>query len=1091
VPTAAPRIVAALLLFACEADPGSIRPTRLPPAGPCDTPPCDEGIDGPCLEIDPVLVDFGEVRFGEAEPLQTLTIHNRCAAPVEVRRIAFDRVPVPFVQETELTDLLWTGLETKRIDFRYVPTQYSEDGARLTIEAERPEPDALVAFRGRSVCDGKGGDDDLDGVPDGCDVCQGADDRVDRDGDGVPDGCDACAGADDALDADGDTVPDACDRCEGADDTADVDGDTVPDACDACALGSDFDDADMDLVADACDVCPGGDDRTDVDGDTIPDACDTCASGDDRLDADLDTVPDACEACPGNDDRIDADGDRVPDGCDVCPGDDDRLDEDGDSIPNGCDTCDGDDTLDRDADSVPDACDACPGFDDALDEDGNGTPDGCDPCFGVTSTIDSDGDGVPDECDQCPGASDALDADGDDVPDACDACPAGDDRLDIDGDGVADACDRCPSADDTLDADLDAVPDACDACPNGDDRLDGDGDGVADACDACGLGPDDVDSDGDLVPDACDACDGFDDSEDADQDGIPDACGPCVGVSIRDSMPAAQGELIDIIVMAPQLHPTYGWPVWEPGLRDFVDTLAASDALWRLAFLGDPPSQFFEDYRFMGPIVEWSQIGVETTLWNQVEDAFLDGDGHNGLLNEAYLITRYDGDGAPGAGFLRTPARLAFLTVVEQPGSIGPWRDVDDTWRRIVDLKGGNADQVSFTILGAEVTHFYEECKPFLDGPAPAWWTHFEAVTGTEVVPICDPTVAQVPLATWGSDLANAVLDPSGLAPSGVYPLTEIPVVASLEVFVDGVPDRDWVYDEQLGAIVFDGDARPADGALIEAVYSTDCDASPGACSDGIDNDADGLVDHPAEPGCRSPWDATEADPGTAPACANAVDDDADGFTDHPGDDTCDSAAHVSESCVPFRSDAFGYRVCREIPAILPCPDLSGTSGALSFGTEEHVEVSLGFEVDVYGHRYAEVNVGQNGLHRFGDPVPPGAPTCLPANPTDATLAVWWDDLDVARGNVWTSRQGATPDRRLAVQWRVPVAGGSDPIDVRAVIHEGGDIDVCYVDTLTGDPTVDNGASATAGLQGNRAVVLPVGCGDGLVSGEVLHYAHP
>lgn len=53
-------------------------------------------------------------------------------------------------------------------------------------------------------------------------------------------------------------------------------------------------------------------------------------------------------------------------------------------------------------------------------------------------------------------------------------------------------------------------------------------------------------------------------------------------------------------------------------------------------------------------------------------------------------------------------------------------------------------------------------------------------------------------------------------------------------------------------------------------------------CGDGLDNDGDGLADHPADPGCTSPFDATERFD-----CSDDIDDDGDGLVDHPADAGC------------------------------------------------------------------------------------------------------------------------------------------------------------------------------------------------------------
>lgn len=55
-----------------------------------------------------------------------------------------------------------------------------------------------------------------------------------------------------------------------------------------------------------------------------------------------------------------------------------------------------------------------------------------------------------------------------------------------------------------------------------------------------------------------------------------------------------------------------------------------------------------------------------------------------------------------------------------------------------------------------------------------------------------------------------------------------------------------------------------------------------GPCSDGIDNDADGLVDFPADPGCFNANSNSEN-----PACSDGLDNDSDGQSDFPADTSC------------------------------------------------------------------------------------------------------------------------------------------------------------------------------------------------------------
>jgi CSLREA domain-containing protein len=71
-------------------------------------------------------------------------------------------------------------------------------------------------------------------------------------------------------------------------------------------------------------------------------------------------------------------------------------------------------------------------------------------------------------------------------------------------------------------------------------------------------------------------------------------------------------------------------------------------------------------------------------------------------------------------------------------------------------------------------------------------------------------------------------------------------------------------------------------------------------CSDLVDNDGDGLIDYPADPGCESAADDSESpDPPPPPQCSDLQDNDGDGLIDYPADPGCESATDDSESPDP------------------------------------------------------------------------------------------------------------------------------------------------------------------------------------------------
>jgi hypothetical protein len=99
-----------------------------------------------------------------------------------------------------------------------------------------------------------------------------------------------------------------------------------------------------------------------------------------------------------------------------------------------------------------------------------------------------------------------------------------------------------------------------------------------------------------------------------------------------------------------------------------------------------------------------------------------------------------------------------------------------------------------------------------------------------------------------------------------------------------------------------DGDGLidfPDDLGCVGATDDTENSPTSPKCDDGRDNDGDGKADYPSDPGCFAPaGDAEEddcPDGQFCPQCGNGQDDDMNGAVDYPEDQGCESAADTSE----------------------------------------------------------------------------------------------------------------------------------------------------------------------------------------------------
>ncbi len=163
----------------------------------------------------------------------------------------------------------------------------------------------------------------------------------------------------------------------------------------------------------------------------------------------------------------------------------------------------------------------------------------------------------------------------------------------------------------------------------------------------------------------------------------------------------------------------------------------------------------------------------------------------------------------------------------------------------------------------------------------------------------------------------------------------------------------------------------------------------------------------------------------------------------------------------------------------VPFNDISGTGTGLGLTDDGTAAISMPFDFTFFGIDYdgpIDMVVGNNGGIVFNT-VAGGIPFTngpLPAGTAPAILP-FWDDLDDEVGDVYWEVVGTAPNQQLIVQWHTrphwPGDTGSDTGTFQVVFNEGSnEINFLYDDVDFGDPNIDNGASATIGIQSGVGV---------------------
>jgi hypothetical protein len=199
-------------------------------------------------------------------------------------------------------------------------------------------------------------------------------------------------------------------------------------------------------------------------------------------------------------------------------------------------------------------------------------------------------------------------------------------------------------------------------------------------------------------------------------------------------------------------------------------------------------------------VCHWNEQGIEAS-YRALSDPLLNN------ADDATTPLPNDGNG----GFLRPDAKLAIIYLSDEEDS-SP-RPVDFYKTYFFALKGGDASKLSISAIVGP--NDLSTC-PTASSAGTRYMALAQA-TGGVVESICTPN--------WADSLRN--LSTSAFGPNRTFKLSEKPEPAdgsSIVVRVDGVQVGGWHYDAGTRSVVFDQDAAPPPGSVVEVTYSLGCD---------------------------------------------------------------------------------------------------------------------------------------------------------------------------------------------------------------------------------------------------------------------------
>lgn len=167
-------------------------------------------------------------------------------------------------------------------------------------------------------------------------------------------------------------------------------------------------------------------------------------------------------------------------------------------------------------------------------------------------------------------------------------------------------------------------------------------------------------------------------------------------------------------------------------------------------------------------------------------------------------------------------------------------------------------------------------------------------------------------------------------------------------------------------------------------------------------------------------------------------------------------------------------------PVTYAFEDIASTgTTVLTNADDATTTINIPFTFNFYSVNYTQVRFSDNGLITFGTSTTSNANSNLSSSPSQAAIAVLWDDLETTSSGVKWQVIGSAGSRRLVIQWenvRYWTSGNTGTFTLRfqAVLFEGSnEIRFNYENLEGAVNSSDEGDSATVGIKAANGTTTP------------------